>query len=289
VFVAKCEKRHNKGDIIIITTKHGKAIENEVYNYLGQTKDGFYLYSVTRVDGFNSQEMAKRKAERLTGYAWNSETRSMDYYKKADLSESATGIPLGQPILVGHHSESRHRKVIERADNAMRKSIEEDTKAEDYRRRAEYWESRAGRINLSMPESLEYYKHKVEECRNHHQDLKDNPEKRAHSMSLQYANKAVKDAESNLKMAIKLWGTEEEIKVIHEDEKGKAEAKAFKNKPLEDKIQRLGGFFAFNADQFREGYAKAKDNGHISEGEKVTHIMAGLYIPSKNVNAYLGK
>ncbi|HEU0227253.1 MAG TPA: DUF3560 domain-containing protein [Arachidicoccus soli] len=208
VFVAKCEKQHNKGDIIIITTKYGKEIENEVHNYLGQTKDGFYLYSVTRVDGFNSQEMATRKAEKLSGYAKNAENRSMDYYKKADLSESATGIPLGQPILVGHHSESRHRKVIERADNAMRKSIEEDKKAEDYRRRAEYWESRAERINLSMPESLEYYKHKVEECRKHHKDLKDHPEKREHSLSLNYSNKATKDAETNLKMAIKLWGAD---------------------------------------------------------------------------------
>lgn len=289
VFAAKCEKKHDKGDVIIITTKYGKEIKNEVHNYLGQTKDGFYLYSVTRLDGYNTQERAKRKAERLGEYAENAENRSMDYYKKADLSEAATGIPLGQPILVGHYSESRHRKVIERADNAMRRSIEEDQKAEVYRRRSEYWASRSETINLSMPESLEYYKHKVEESKKHHQELKAHPEKREHSLSLTYANKAVKDAENNLKIAIKLWGTDEEIKAIYDNEKEQAEAKAFKNKSLENKIKKLGGFFAFNTEQFREGYAKIKQMGYVNEGEKVTHIKAGLYIPSKNVNAYLGK
>ena len=66
-----------------------------------------------------------------------------------------TGIPFGQPILVGHHSERAHRKVLERADNAMRKGIEESKKADNYRARAEYWESRENIVNLSMPESIE--------------------------------------------------------------------------------------------------------------------------------------
>ena len=33
-------------------------------------------------------------------------------------------IPLGQPILVGHHSEKRHRRVLEKSDNAMRQGFE---------------------------------------------------------------------------------------------------------------------------------------------------------------------
>lgn len=33
-------------------------------------------------------------------------------------------IPLGQPILVGHHSERRHRRDLERIDNNMRKGVE---------------------------------------------------------------------------------------------------------------------------------------------------------------------
>lgn len=44
-------------------------------------------------------------------------------------------IPLGQPILVGHHSERGHRADLKRIDNHMRKSIEADKKAEYYEHR----------------------------------------------------------------------------------------------------------------------------------------------------------
>jgi len=44
-------------------------------------------------------------------------------------------IPMGQPILVGHHSERGHRALLEKHDNAMRKGFELDEKAEYYRTR----------------------------------------------------------------------------------------------------------------------------------------------------------
>lgn len=37
----------------------------------------------------------------------------------------ADGIPLGQPILVGHHSERGHRRDIARIDSGMRRGVEE--------------------------------------------------------------------------------------------------------------------------------------------------------------------
>lgn len=39
---------------------------------------------------------------------------------------------MGQPILVGHHSERRHRRDIKRIDQAMGKAVEEQKKAEYY-------------------------------------------------------------------------------------------------------------------------------------------------------------
>jgi len=39
-------------------------------------------------------------------------------------------IPMGQPILVGHHSEGRHRRDLKRIDSGMRKAIEESEKAD---------------------------------------------------------------------------------------------------------------------------------------------------------------
>ena len=44
--------------------------------------------------------------------------------------------PMGQPILVGHHSEARHRKAIERADTATRKAIDATDAAETAASRA---------------------------------------------------------------------------------------------------------------------------------------------------------
>ncbi len=45
-------------------------------------------------------------------------------------------IPPGQPILVGHHSERRHRRDLDKIDRNMRKSFEADEKAAYYTSRA---------------------------------------------------------------------------------------------------------------------------------------------------------
>lgn len=47
------------------------------------------------------------------------------------------GIPMGQPILVGHHSEKRHRRDLERIDRGLRKSVEASEKAAYYDHKAE--------------------------------------------------------------------------------------------------------------------------------------------------------
>ena len=50
-------------------------------------------------------------------------------------------IPLGQPILVGHHSEKRHRKDLNRIDRHFAEAKEHHDKAEYFRRRAAAAES----------------------------------------------------------------------------------------------------------------------------------------------------
>lgn len=76
------------------------------------------------------------KVERLEQCAFNAKHRAYAAFDRADLSEGKSGIPFGQPILVGHHSERRHRRAIERADHAMRQGIEESEKADYYKHRA---------------------------------------------------------------------------------------------------------------------------------------------------------
>ncbi len=68
------------------------------------------------------------KAERLTGAAESAHGKAR---------EMSNRYPLGQPILVGHHSERRHRRDIERAHDAADAAREADRAAEKAKARAD--------------------------------------------------------------------------------------------------------------------------------------------------------
>ena len=87
----------------------------------------------------------------------------------------------------------------------MGKSVEFSEKAESHESKAEYLAKKADTINLSMPESIEFYEYKLEEAKMTHEFYKQNQDKREHSFSLTYAKKAVNEAEKNLEIAKKLW------------------------------------------------------------------------------------
>lgn len=165
VFLAKCEEKYEKGEVIEVTTKYGKENECIVFNLIYE-KDGFYYYSIVRADGFNVQEWAKQRAE-------------------------------------------RHRKMIDDAWNNMGKSVEFSDKAVEHERVAEYWEKKAEVINLSMPESIDYYEHKLEKAKEYHEGLKPGKYPREHSYSLTYAKKAVNEMQKNYDTAKRLWGEQE--------------------------------------------------------------------------------
>lgn len=202
VFVAKCPERHEKGETITLETKYGKEHECIVFN-LVLRKDDHYYYSIVRADGFNVQEFAKKKAERYQKWAGAAEQKSNEYYEASH--EGKDFLALAEPIKIGHHSEKRHRALIERNYNRMAKSVENTKIAEQHESKADYWESKANVINLSMPESLEYFEYKVEAAKEQHEGLKSGKYERRHSFSLTYAKKAVNEAEKNLEMAKKLW------------------------------------------------------------------------------------
>jgi Domain of unknown function (DUF3560) len=202
VFLAKCEQQYEKGETIEVETKYGKANECIVFNLIWQF-DGFYFYSIVRADGFNVQEWAKRRADRLNGAASNAEKKSGQYWNSAQ--EGKDFLVLAEPIKVGHHSEKRHRALINRNRNRMDKCVQFSDKAETYAQRAEYWEAKANEINLSMPESIEYFEFKLEQATRKHEELKADASKRDHSYSLTYAKKEVNEAKKNLEIANKLW------------------------------------------------------------------------------------
>ena len=66
-------------------------------------------------------DRAEERNERFTGY---SEHRAADAERaQKAVAAIADGIPFGQPILVGHHSERRARKDAEKIENGMRRAV----------------------------------------------------------------------------------------------------------------------------------------------------------------------
>ena len=203
VWVAKCETTHEKGETIQVETRHGKENDCIVFNLVARGKDGSFYYSIVRADGFNVQEFAKKKAERYSNWAISAENKSNQLWEASN--EGRDFLALGEPIKIGHHSEKRHRALIERNHNRMSKAVEVGKKVEQHESKADYWTRKANDINLSMPESVEFYEYKVEEAKMKHEFYKANPDKREHSFSLTYAKKSVNEAEKNLATAKKLW------------------------------------------------------------------------------------
>ena len=200
VWVAECDEEHEKGDIIQLETKYGKEVDCEVYNLI-LTKNSKYYYSIVRIE---EQTYAQRKAEKYNTSATNRMIKSNQYFEASN--EGKEFLSLGEPIKVGHHSEKRHRALIERNWNRIEKSMELEEKAKEAERKAEYWENKAEEITLAIPESLDYFAEKLERAVTYHKGLKDGSIERSHSYSLQYATKDVKELKKKVEIAEKLWG-----------------------------------------------------------------------------------
>jgi len=123
-------------------------------------------------------QRAEERAERFEGY---SERRGREAEAAhAAVSRIADGIPLGQPILVGHHSERRHRNDIERMDNGMRKTV----KLWETR---DYWKARAA----------------AAQC---HADYKERPDVRYRRIKgLEADQRKHERAKQEAEMWLKLW------------------------------------------------------------------------------------
>ena len=79
-------------------------------------------------------DRAAQRAERFTTYQGN-RAADAEHARKA-VSAIADGIPLGQPILVGHHSERHARRDADKIENGMRRAVRLwETSA--------YWQQRA--------------------------------------------------------------------------------------------------------------------------------------------------
>ncbi|EAZ88624.1 DUF3560 domain-containing protein [Crocosphaera chwakensis] len=106
----------------------------------------------------NKEEYWSLKAQK-----WQNEANAR-YNASNSITED---IPLGQPILVGHHSERRHRKDIERSHSNMRKSI-------DAQEKADYYASKTVSTAIASddPEAIQKLKDKLEKLQNKQEKMK---------------------------------------------------------------------------------------------------------------------
>lgn len=87
--------------------------------------------------GDEDTSLVERAAERAERFEEYSDKRAADAERAhAAVAAIADNIPLGQPILVGHHSEKHARKDAERIDSGMRRAV-------SMWKTSKYWEQRA--------------------------------------------------------------------------------------------------------------------------------------------------
>jgi hypothetical protein len=99
----------------------------------------------------------------LRGWAEAREAKQAGLNEAARADEEATGIPFGQPILVGHHSEGRHRRAIAQIDRAMGAACENARKVESMAGRADGIEAQlATSIYDDDPDAVERLRAKLE-------------------------------------------------------------------------------------------------------------------------------
>lgn len=107
----------------------------------------------------NYEERKAARLDRLEELAQKNESLSNSLYNQA--MKMADVIPLGQPILIGHHSEKRDRNYREKIHNTMSKSVEAQKKAEYYKERAESLLSNTA-ISSDDPNAIDKLQEKLE-------------------------------------------------------------------------------------------------------------------------------
>ncbi len=104
------------------------------------------------------EERRENRKARYEDLAIKNEKESTGRFKTA--KGIGDHIPFGQPILVGHHSEGRHRRDLAKIDNNMRKSVEADRKSDYYADKAKNIENDTT-IYSDDPEAIVKLKEKI--------------------------------------------------------------------------------------------------------------------------------
>lgn len=207
VYCLEAEQQFNHGDLVTVSTRRGKEVEITIWKHLF-TKNGVSYHSYIRCDGINSGERLQAKAEKHRERAARASDQSERYYEKSN--EHHDFLSLGEPIKVGHHSEKRHRRIIEQANTNMGKSVEAANKASELLERAAGAEAASDNIFIDTPECLPRLREKLDRLVDFQEDakaLRKSGEDVPHFVT---ANNGanIRRVKKQLETAIKLWELE---------------------------------------------------------------------------------
>lgn len=95
------------------------------------------------------QERAEERADRMEARSDKADAEASARFNSANVQ--AVRDLQGEPVKIGHHSERRHRKLLDRADNDMRKGCEAMDRSKHYAARAEAASRTASARELDDP------------------------------------------------------------------------------------------------------------------------------------------
>ena len=100
----------------------------------------------------NRKERQEAKAGRYRELAEKAMKESKEAYSQSH--KLVENIPMGQPVLIGHHSESTHRRILDRSWNTLGKAVKLSEKAEYFEQKAKAAENNAS-IYLGDDDAVE--------------------------------------------------------------------------------------------------------------------------------------
>jgi Domain of unknown function (DUF3560) len=131
-----------------VNTPASTELEEKAQEILDNRRDRFESRKERRLDNAHRQGLKNRKL-------------SKSFYERS--TSMARCIPMGQPILVGHHSEKRDRRFRRRLWDLMGQSVAASDKAEYYEQKAAAIESNRA-ISSDDPDAIEKLKVKIAEA-----------------------------------------------------------------------------------------------------------------------------
>jgi phospholipid N-methyltransferase len=171
-------------------------------------------------------DYSSERPERLRNAAARAESRSEVAYERSNAL--VQDIPLGQPVLVGHHSQRAHEKTLERARNAMNQSVEEQKKSEWLEQKAA-----SSARHQSHKEQPDVIARRIKRLKGEITSIKNDRQRSIERVIWDVRNKSITTEEAKEKIA--------KIKVARQDIVEQIEAEIKEN---EDRLQEAGGLVA---------------------------------------------